>query len=87
MGTSSSKQTPPDPTNPVQRDQKRPSLLARLSDRNTPISDEDLKKYTGKSSEELKTWMQDAPGVGRNQKAGKVGMGPGTGGAVVYGAD
>jgi hypothetical protein len=88
MGTSSSKQQPFDPTNPIKRDEKKPSLLARIQDHSlgadTHYSEEDLKKYTGKSSDELKTWMENAPNVGKNQKASKIGMGAGTGGAVTY---
>ncbi|KAJ9157239.1 hypothetical protein NKR23_g179 [Pleurostoma richardsiae] len=43
------------------------------------ISDEDLKKYTGKSKEEIMEWSKNRPGVAGNQAAGKLGMGPSMG--------
>lgn len=55
--------------------------------RDIRYSDEELKRYTGKTHDELKGWAEDAPGVGRNQKAGKIGMGSGSGGAATVGGD
>jgi hypothetical protein len=89
MGTSLSKQPadptkqpPPTPADPIKRDDKKPYSTSK-----TQFSDDDLLKYTGRSRDELKTWMEDAPGVGKNQNAGKIGMGPGTGGAATVGGD
>ncbi|RYP80867.1 hypothetical protein DL769_002245 [Monosporascus sp. CRB-8-3] len=39
---------------------------ARLG-RDNKISNEDLKKYTGKSKTELEKWAETTPGVGKNQ--------------------
>ncbi|GAB0136395.1 hypothetical protein EsDP_00004696 [Epichloe bromicola] len=55
-----------------------------------PIDDQDLVKYTGKTRDEINSWAESRPGVGRNQLAGKVGFGStsGLGGmatAVGYG--
>ncbi len=36
------------------------------------VSDEDVKKYTGKDRDELNEWARDRPGVGGNQGAGRV---------------
>ena len=43
------------------------------------ISDEDMLKYTGKTKDQLKAWAKDEPGVGGNQAAGKLAMGPTSG--------
>src|SRR5690554_1053124 len=43
------------------------------------ISDEDMLKYTGKTKDELQAWAKDEPGVGGNQAAGKLTMGPTSG--------
>ncbi|PHH79607.1 hypothetical protein CDD80_4369 [Ophiocordyceps camponoti-rufipedis] len=40
-----------------------------------PISDDDIKKYTGKTRDELATWADSRPGVGKNQLAGKLALG------------
>jgi len=47
------------------------------------LSDEDLKKYTGKTRAEFDAWKETTPGVGKNQLAGKLAVGPtsGLGGA------
>jgi hypothetical protein len=62
---------------------KKKSLYQRYVDwktgRNVQISDADLVKYTGKSRDELNAWAKDRPGVGGNQPAGKLAMGPTTG--------
>ncbi|KAJ4391101.1 hypothetical protein N0V93_004716 [Gnomoniopsis smithogilvyi] len=49
------------------------------SGRNNPISDEDLKKYTGKTKEELNEWSKDRPHVGGNRNAGSITAGPASG--------
>lgn len=97
MGTSSSKQpfnpTKQSPTNqptdPVKQDAKKPSLWARkqeyLLGSKIPHSDEDMKRWTGKTNDELKTWAENAPGVGKNQKAGRIGMGLASGGVANMG--
>lgn len=41
--------------------------------RGAGVSDEELKKYTGKDRAELNDWAKTAPGVGGNQAAGRVG--------------
>lgn len=41
--------------------------------RGSGISDEDLKKYTGKDRAELSAWAKNAPGVGGNQGGGRPG--------------
>lgn len=52
--------------------------------RKPPLSDEDIKKYTGKSRDELNAWAEHQPGVGKNQLAGKLALGsaPGLGGVA-----
>ncbi|KAK5996891.1 hypothetical protein PT974_02238 [Cladobotryum mycophilum] len=42
-------------------------------------SDEDIKKYTGMTRDELNTWAETQPGVGKNQLAGKISVGPASG--------
>lgn len=44
-----------------------------------PIKDEDILKYTGKTRAELTAWADQQPGVGRNQLAGKLAVGPASG--------
>ena len=82
MGNSSS--TPAD-----KGDKSDKSLYQRYQDKkkSQPISDEDLKKYTGKSREELKAWADTQPGVGKNQLAGKITQGPASGLGGVAAAD
>ncbi|KAF3769529.1 hypothetical protein M406DRAFT_234768, partial [Cryphonectria parasitica EP155] len=46
---------------------------------NKTISDEDLKKYTGMTREELGEWSTDRPGVGGHRNAGDITAGPVTG--------
>ncbi|POR31690.1 hypothetical protein TPAR_08099 [Tolypocladium paradoxum] len=57
------------------------SLYQRHQDkkRGAPISDEDLKKYTGKTRDEFDAFAANTPGVGRNQLAGKMSVGPASG--------
>jgi hypothetical protein len=47
--------------------------------RNAQISDADLKKFTGKTRDELNAWAKDRPGVAGNQAAGTLAMGPASG--------
>ncbi|CAM1510903.1 Fc.00g084160.m01.CDS01 [Cosmosporella sp. VM-42] len=65
------------------------SIYQRYQDKkNGPgISDEDLKKYTGKTREELNAWADTQPGVGKNQLAGKISMGGTSGLGGVAAAD
>lgn len=44
-----------------------------------PISDEEIKKHTGKSRAGLKEWADSTPGVGKNHLAGKLAAGEATG--------
>lgn len=44
--------------------------------RGNEISEEDILKYTGKSRAELNSWAENQPGVGKNQLAGKLALGP-----------
>lgn len=63
--------------------QPKKSLYRRYEDaksgRNNQISDEDMKKYTGKTRDELNEWAKTAPDVAGNQMAGKIDNGPATG--------
>ncbi|KAH8168649.1 hypothetical protein LIA77_11913 [Sarocladium implicatum] len=43
------------------------------------IRDEDLQKYLGKSKDEIMTWAENEPGVGKNQSAGKIDLGGASG--------
>lgn len=76
--TTSSTTAPPNPES-----QTKKSWYKRYEDaktgRNVQISDEDLKKYTGKSKAEIDQWAKDRPGVGVNQLAGKLTVGGATG--------
>jgi len=62
---------------------KKKSLYQRYVDakrsRNVQISEADLLKYTGKTKAELQDWAKDRPGVGGNQAAGTLAMGPASG--------
>ncbi|RGP61565.1 hypothetical protein FSPOR_9891 [Fusarium sporotrichioides] len=66
---------------------KKKSLYRRYKDSKAPVplSDEDIKKYTGKTREELKTWADSTPGVGKNQLAGRamIGEAPGIAGVAM----
>ncbi|KAK2592355.1 hypothetical protein QQS21_009935 [Conoideocrella luteorostrata] len=57
------------------------SLYQRYHDKKdrTPIKDEDILKYTGKTREELNAWAETQPGVGKNQLAGRIDVGPASG--------
>ncbi|RBR24635.1 uncharacterized protein FIESC28_02568 [Fusarium coffeatum] len=70
MGLFSKDKSSPDST-------EKKSLYRRYKDSKAPVplSDEDIQKYTGKSREELKTWADSTPGVGKNQLAGKATVG------------
>lgn len=73
----------------IDKTDKKPSLYQRFQDkkRGPGPSDEDILKYTGKTREELRTWADDQPGVGKNQLAGKLAVGAtsGLGGAGAAG--
>ncbi|KAL1868249.1 hypothetical protein Daus18300_005973 [Diaporthe australafricana] len=62
-------------------DQGKKSLYQRYKDAKSskPMSEEDLKKHTGMSREELKDWAKDRDGVAGNQAAGKLDAGPASG--------
>ena len=66
---------------PTTQKEDKPSLYQRFKKAKgpQPISDEDIKKYTGKSHGELKEWADVTPGVGKNQLAGKLAMGEAAG--------
>ncbi|KAK2752020.1 hypothetical protein CKAH01_06306 [Colletotrichum kahawae] len=52
---------------------KKKSLYQRMvGSRAGEISEEDMRKYTGKSKEELKEWAKDRPDVGKNQAARRI---------------
>lgn len=59
------------------------SLYRRYEDaksgRDRPVSDEDLKKYTGMTKYELGEWSKDRPGVGPHKNDGDITTGPVTG--------
>lgn len=52
------------------------SLYRRVQDskRGPPLSDDDIKKYTGKTRAELEAWAATRPGVGKNQLAGNTAL-------------
>ncbi|KAH8688329.1 hypothetical protein BGZ61DRAFT_533114 [Ilyonectria robusta] len=60
---------------------KKMSFFQRMQDqkKSKPLSDEDILKYTGKTRDELKTWSDTRPGVGKNQPSGKMAMGGASG--------
>ena len=47
--------------------------------RGPPLNDDDIKKYTGRSHDEITEWAETAPGVGKNQLAGKISVGGASG--------
>lgn len=57
------------------------SLYQRYQEwkRGPPIKDEDVKKYLGVTKNELMTWADSQPGVGKNQLAGSISAGPTSG--------
>ncbi|KAG8166179.1 hypothetical protein KVR01_004731 [Diaporthe batatas] len=66
--------------NPAAAAPKR-SLYQRYKDAKTgrnkpPVSDEELKKYTGMTRGELSDWARDRPHVAGNQLAGSITVGP-----------
>ncbi|CAN8097570.1 unnamed protein product [Discula destructiva] len=68
------------------------SLYQRFKDaKNGPgtsqISDEDMKRYIGKTKAELGEWAKDRPGVGGNKNAGDITIGPASGLGGVAAAD
>ncbi|KAK4168250.1 hypothetical protein QBC43DRAFT_201641 [Cladorrhinum sp. PSN259] len=85
MSSSSNTNTPTDDA------PQKKSLYQRFwefkNHRNKQISEEDMLKYTGKSRAELIDWSKTAPGVGGNQPAGTLAVGPAHGiGGVAAGA-
>lgn len=62
-------------------EQGKKSLYQRYKDAKSskPISDDDVKKYTGMTKDELKDWAEDRDGVAGNQAAGKLNAGPASG--------
>ncbi|KAL4725626.1 hypothetical protein ACLX1H_007775 [Fusarium chlamydosporum] len=68
---------------------EKKSLYRRYKDSKAPVplSDEDVLKYTGKTRDELKTWADSTPGVGKNQLAGRAMIGEASGLAGVAMAD
>lgn len=59
---------------------KKPSMYQRYQNsKRGEISDEDLKKYLGKTKEEINEWAEYRPGVGKNQRAGGIAQGPASG--------
>ncbi|KAI3535458.1 hypothetical protein CSPX01_11412 [Colletotrichum filicis] len=64
-------------------DEPKKSLYQRYQDkksgRDTQISDEDLKRYTGKTKDEINDWAKDRPGVAGNRAAGTLTAGPASG--------
>ncbi|KAF4985294.1 hypothetical protein FDECE_16667 [Fusarium decemcellulare] len=85
MGNQSSSTT----DDKVESSDQKKSLYQRYQDkrRGPGPSDEDILKYTGKTREELNTWADTQPGVGRNQLAGRISAGPTTGLGGVAAAD
>ncbi|KKY36653.1 hypothetical protein UCDDA912_g03325 [Diaporthe ampelina] len=60
------------------------SLYQRYSDAKTgrtkpPVSDADLKKYTGMTRDELNEWARGRPHVAGNRLAGSIDVGPASG--------
>jgi len=53
--------------------EKYASYQSAKQGRGTQLSDEELKKYTGKDRAELKAWAANTPGVAGNQNAGRSG--------------
>ncbi|KAH0489562.1 hypothetical protein TgHK011_009985 [Trichoderma gracile] len=60
---------------------KKKSLYRRYEDkkRGPGPTDEDILKYTGKTRDQLNAWAETQPGVGKNQAAGKISVGPASG--------
>lgn len=63
---------------------KKKSLYQRYSDAKTgrnrpPVSDEELKKYTGMTRDEINGWARDRPHVAGNRLAGSIDVGPASG--------
>ncbi|KAG6364163.1 hypothetical protein INS49_005761 [Diaporthe citri] len=60
------------------------SLYQRYQDAKTgrnrpPVSDAELKKYTGKTRDEIVDWARDRPHVAGNRLAGSIDVGPASG--------
>jgi hypothetical protein len=54
-------------------------LDAKTGRNKAPISDAELKKYTGMTRDELHDWTRDRSHVGGNQLAGSITVGPASG--------
>ncbi|KAL7811654.1 hypothetical protein V8C26DRAFT_219919 [Trichoderma gracile] len=86
MGNSNSSSDPPanidnsSSNNKTNADKKK-SLYRRYEDkkRGPGPTDEDILKYTGKTRDQLNAWAETQPGVGKNQAAGKISVGPASG--------
>lgn len=68
-------------TKPPAATPKKKSLYQRYSDAKTgrnkpPVSDAELKKYTGMTRAELNDWARDRPHVAGNRLAGSIDVGP-----------
>lgn len=56
------------------------SLYRRYEDaKRGPLSDDDIKKYTGMSKDQISDWSKDRPGVAGNRNAGDITVGPASG--------
>jgi len=62
-------------------DTTKKSLYQRVQDkkRGPGPGDEDILKYTGKTRQQLNAWAENQPGVGKNQLAGTLTVGPASG--------
>jgi hypothetical protein len=62
-------------------DQGKKSLYQRFKDAKSsqPISDKDMKQYTGMTKDEIHVWAKERDGVGGNQAAGKLNAGQASG--------
>jgi hypothetical protein len=89
MGSSQSKSGHTADGPPEGTDKRPQSFYQRYQEkkRGPGLSEEEIKKYTGKSRDELKTWADGTPGVGKNQLAGSATAGPTSGLAGMAMAD
>ncbi|TFB02996.1 hypothetical protein CCMA1212_005452 [Trichoderma ghanense] len=78
MGNSSSSPSSSDSPNTTD---KKKSVYRRYEDkkRGPGLTDEDILKHTGKTRDQLNAWAETQPGVGKNQPAGKISVGPASG--------
>lgn len=75
MGIFSKKDAPKQANEAPTKEKK--SLYQRWQDKKSgqPISDEELQKHLGMNRDELQSWSESQPGVGKNQLAGSAGKG------------